>query len=80
KAEATARGRKGKLKAPTSLQHGFQKQVEDEKKSVRISETITVAELASRMEVKGVELVKTMMKMCEMRTINQVHDQDTAQV
>ena len=80
KAEAPARGRKGKLKAPTSLQHGFQKPVVDVKQEVRISETITVAELASRMAVKGVEVVKTMMKMGEMVTINQVLDQETAQV
>jgi translation initiation factor IF-2 len=80
KTEAPARGRKGKLKAPTSLQHGFQKPVADVKQEVRISETITVAELASRMAVKGVEVVKTMMKMGEMVTINQVLDQETAQV
>ena len=80
KAEAPVRGRKGKLKAPTSLQHGFQKPVADVKQEVRISETITVAELASRMAVKGVEVVKTMMKMGEMVTINQVLDQETAQV
>ena len=80
KSEAPARGRKGKLKAPTSLQHGFQKPVADVKQEVRISETITVAELASRMAVKGVEVVKTMMKMGEMVTINQVLDQETAQV
>ncbi|CAH9059756.1 Translation initiation factor IF-2 [Pseudoalteromonas sp. CIP111854] len=80
KAEAPARGRKGKLKAPTSLQHGFQKPVTDVKQEVRISETITVAELASRMAVKGAEVVKTMMKMGDMVTINQVVDQETAQL
>ncbi|NOU52465.1 translation initiation factor IF-2 [Pseudoalteromonas sp. JBTF-M23] len=80
KAEAPVRGRKGKLKAPTSLQHGFQKPVTDVKNEVRISETITVAELASRMAVKGAEVVKTMMKMGDMVTINQVIDQETAQL
>ncbi|MCF6435963.1 MULTISPECIES: translation initiation factor IF-2 [Pseudoalteromonas] len=80
KAEAPVRGRKGKLKAPTSLQHGFQKPVADVKQEVRISETITVAELASRMAVKGAEVVKTMMKMGDMVTINQVIDQETAQL
>ena len=80
KSEAPVKGRKGKLKAPTSLQHGFQKPVADVKQEVRSSETITVAELASRMAVKGVEVVKTMMKMGEMVTINQVLDQETAQV
>ncbi len=50
------------------------------KNEVRISETITVAELASRMAVKGAEVVKTMMKMGDMVTINQVIDQETAQL
>ena len=77
---AGAKGRKGKLKAPTSLQHGFQKPTADVKNEVRISETITVAELASRMAVKGAEVVKTMMKMGDMVTINQVIDQETAQL
>ncbi|ALU44731.1 MULTISPECIES: translation initiation factor IF-2 [Pseudoalteromonas] len=77
---ARGKGKKGKLKAPTSLQHGFKKPVSEVKQEVRISETITVAELASRMAVKGVEVVKTMMKMGEMVTINQVIDQETAQV
>ncbi|KZN60031.1 translation initiation factor IF-2 [Pseudoalteromonas luteoviolacea CPMOR-2] len=73
------RGKKGKLKAPTSLQHGFQKPAAEVKQEVRISETITVSELASRMAVKGAEVVKTLMKLGEMVTINQVIDQETAQ-
>ena len=77
---AGSKGKKGKLKAPTSLQHGFQKPTADVKNEVRISETITVAELASRMAVKGAEVVKTMMKMGDMVTINQVIDQETAQL
>ncbi|MBD1581459.1 translation initiation factor IF-2 [Pseudoalteromonas sp. S16_S37] len=80
KAEIPLKGKKGKLKAPTSLQHGFQKPVADVKQEVRISETITVAELASRMAVKGAEVVKTMMRMGDMVTINQVIDQETAQL
>lgn len=71
-------GKKGKLKAPQSLQHGFQKPTQEVTRDVRISETITVAELASRMAVKGTEVIKTMMKMGEMVTINQVLDQETA--
>ena len=77
---AASKGKKGKLKAPASLQHGFQKPTADVKNEVRISETITVAELASRMAVKGAEVVKTMMKMGDMVTINQVIDQETAQL
>ena len=77
---AASKGKKGKLKAPASLQHGFQKPTADVKNEVRISETITVAELASRMAVKGAEVVKTMMKMGDMVTINQVIDQEAAQL
>ncbi|NMM41225.1 translation initiation factor IF-2 [Pseudoalteromonas arctica] len=76
----SSRGKKSKLKAPASLQHGFQKPTIDVKNEVRISETITVAELASRMAVKGAEVVKTMMKMGDMVTINQVIDQEAAQL
>lgn len=45
-----------------------------------IGETITVAELAAKITVKATEIIKTMMKMGEMVTINQVIDQDTAQL
>ncbi|MFC3033752.1 translation initiation factor IF-2 [Pseudoalteromonas fenneropenaei] len=71
---------KGKLKAPSTLQQGFQKPTAEVKNEVRISETITVAELASRMAVKGAEVVKTLMKLGDMVTINQVIDQETAQL
>jgi translation initiation factor IF-2 len=75
------RGRGAKLKAPTSLQHGFTKPTGEVKaKDVRISETISVADLADRMSVKGVEVVKAMMKMGDMVTINQIIDQETAQL
>ena len=43
-----------------------------------IPETITVADLAHKMAVKGVEVVKTLMKMGMMVTINQSLDQETA--
>ena len=71
---------KGKrtLSAPQSLQHGFQKPVEAKISEVRIGETISVAELANKMSVKGAEVVKVMFKMGAMATINQVIDQETA--
>jgi len=47
-------------------------------REVTIGETVTVAELAQRMAVKANELIKAMMKMGLMATINQVLDQDTA--
>lgn len=68
----------GKMRAPSTLQHGFQKPASPVEREIRITETITVAELANRMAVKAGELIKTMMKMGEMVTINQVLDQETA--
>lgn len=47
-------------------------------KEITIPETITVAELAQKMAVKAVEVIKNMMKMGAMATINQVIDQETA--
>ena len=73
----SARGKKG-LAAPQSLQHGFQKPVEAKIDVVRIGETISVAELANKMSIKGAEVVKAMFKMGAMATINQVIDQETA--
>ena len=47
-------------------------------REVRISGPVTVAELASQMAVKSGELIKILMKMGVMATINQVLDEDTA--
>ena len=47
-------------------------------RDVDVPETITVAELGNRMAVKAGEVIKTMMGMGVMATINQVLDQDTA--
>ena len=49
-------------------------------REVVIPETITVAELAKRMSVKAAEVIKVMMKLGAMATINQVVDQDTAAI
>jgi translation initiation factor IF-2 len=45
---------------------------------VEIPETITVSELSQRLAVKSTEVIKTLMGMGMMVTINQVIDQDTA--
>jgi translation initiation factor IF-2 len=47
---------------------------------VLVPETITVGDLAHKMSVKAAEVIKTMMKMGTMATINQVLDQDTAMI
>ena len=47
---------------------------------VHVPETITVAELAHKMAVKASEVIKSLMKMGQMVTINQPLDQDTAMI
>ncbi|MCG6223889.1 translation initiation factor IF-2 [Vibrio diabolicus] len=74
------RGRKGKLAKPTSMQHGFDKSATVAKQDVVIGETIVLSELANKMSVKATEVIKVMMKMGAMATINQVIDQETAQL
>ena len=49
-------------------------------REVTIPETITVAELAHKMSVKAAEVIKALMKMGQMVTINQVLDQETAMI
>ncbi|MGD9592985.1 MAG: translation initiation factor IF-2 [Candidatus Berkiella sp.] len=58
--------------------HAFEKPTAPVIKDVVIPETISVGDLAQRMSVKAVEVIKVMMKMGAMATINQVIDQDTA--
>lgn len=72
------RRKKSKRNAGEDLKHSFNKPVMPVEKIVKLGETITVADLASKMAVKGTEVIKTMMKMGEMATINQVLDQETA--
>ncbi len=71
---------KGRVSKPSALQHGFQKPVQKVNRDVEIGETITIADLANKMAVKASEVIKTMMGMGAMATINQVIDQETAQV
>ena len=73
-------GRKGRINKPTSMQQGFDKTAKVAKSDVVIGETIVVSELAQKMSVKGTEVIKVMMKMGAMATINQVIDQETAQL
>jgi translation initiation factor IF-2 len=61
-----------------STQHGFERPAAPVKRDVQIGETVTVAELAQRMAVKANEVIKVMMNMGVMATINQPIDQDTA--
>ena len=72
------RNKKPQVNKPTSMQHGFDKSATVAKQDVAIGETIVVSELASKMSVKATEVIKVMMKMGAMATINQVIDQETA--
>lgn len=78
-------GRKKKKKIShghktTKLEHGFERPTARVIHEVAIPESITVAALAQRMSVKAAEVIKVMMKMGAMATINQVIDQDTASI
>ena len=58
----------------------FQAPTEPIVRDVLVPETITVGELAQKMAVKAAEIIKIMMKMGSMVTINQVLDQETAMI
>jgi translation initiation factor IF-2 len=57
-----------------------QQPVEAIVREVHVPETISVADLAHKMTVKATEVIKTLMKMGSMVTINQVLDQETAMI
>ncbi len=59
-------------------EHGFSKPTAPVVREVNVPETINVSELAQRMSVKAAEVIKTLMGLGTMATINQVLDQDTA--
>ncbi|WP_263264450.1 translation initiation factor IF-2 [Pseudomonas sp. RIT-PI-S] len=74
------RGGRGKSKLKKRNMHGFQSPTGPVVRDVVIGETITVSDLAQQMSVKGAEVVKFMFKLGTPVTINQVLDQDTAQL
>jgi translation initiation factor IF-2 len=61
-------------------QHGFEKPTAPVVKDIDVPESISVADLAQRMSVKGSEVIKVMMGLGTMATINQIIDQDTAAI
>ncbi len=77
KKKKPVRARRGVAPA-SDVRHGFEMPTQPVKREVSIPETITVAELAQKMAVKGSEVIKTLMNMGVMATINQPLDQDTA--
>jgi translation initiation factor IF-2 len=77
KKKKPVRARRGVAPA-SDVRHGFEMPTQPVKREVSIPETVTVAELAQKMAVKGSEVIKTLMNMGVMATINQPLDQDTA--
>ena len=68
----------GKAAVMPESRHGFERPTAPVIRDVSIPESITVSDLAQRMSVKATEVIKTLMKMGVMATINQILDQDTA--
>jgi translation initiation factor IF-2 len=70
---------RGRPTTPESEQkHGFEMPTAPQKREVPIGDTVTVAELAQRMAIKANEVIKVLMGLGVMATINQTIDQDTA--
>ncbi|KMM82765.1 bacterial translation initiation factor 2 (bIF-2) [Pseudomonas taetrolens] len=74
------RGGRGKGKLKKRNAHGFQSPTGPVVRDVQIGETITVGDLAAQMSVKAAEVIKFMFKLGTPATINQVLDQETAQL
>ncbi|MEJ2142626.1 MAG: translation initiation factor IF-2 [Gammaproteobacteria bacterium] len=70
---------KGRAAKPVSdAEHGFTKPTAPVVHEVTLPETITVGDLAQKMSVKAAEVIKVLMNLGSMVTINQVLDQETA--
>ncbi|NPA71850.1 MAG: translation initiation factor IF-2 [Gammaproteobacteria bacterium] len=76
------RKKKGKrsrnVKIEQSTEHAFEMPTETVVHTIEVPETIVVSELAQKLKVKGADVIRAMMGMGVMATINQVVDQDTA--
>jgi translation initiation factor IF-2 len=73
-------GARGRRPSHDDRETNFQAPTEAVIKDVHVPETITVAELAHKMSVKASEVIKHLMKLGQMCTINQVLDQETAMI
>jgi translation initiation factor IF-2 len=65
-------------KKPKEKRHAFERPTKPMVREVDIPETITVGDLAQRMSVKSADVIKKLMGMGVMATINQALDQETA--
>ena len=66
------------LSAGGDARHAFEMPTAPQKREVAVGETITVAELAAKMAIKATEVIKVLMNIGIMATINQPLDQETA--
>jgi translation initiation factor IF-2 len=73
-------GRHRGAAAATESAPQFMSPTEPVVREIMVPETITVGDLAHKMSIKAAEVIKTLMKMGNMVTINQVLDQDTAMI
>jgi len=78
KKKKRVRERTGTGGVSSETKHAFEMPTAPVKREVTIGETITPQEIAQKMAVKATEVIKTMMNMGVMATINQPIDQDTA--
>jgi len=74
------RGDKGKSVVQTIIKQEFAKPVDPVIHEVSIPETIRVSDLAQKMSIKAAEVIKVMMNLGAMATINQMIDQETAAI
>lgn len=74
------RKKKKQVKETGGLEQGFAKPTAPVIREINIPESITVADLAQKMSIKVAEVIKAMMKMGAMATINQLLDQETAAI
>ncbi len=74
-----SKGKSRRVSSPAiESKHGFERPTAPVIRDVDVPDTITVAELANKMAVKAAEVIRAMMGMGVMATINQMLDQDTA--
>src|SRR5580692_4179551 len=71
-------GRRRSMGSDADAKHGFEMPTARVVREVAIGEAMTVGELAQKMAVKATEVIKVMMNMGVMATINQMIEQDTA--
>ncbi len=72
------RARRRALPVSVDAQHGFERPTAPVVREIEVPETISVSDLSQKLAMKSTEVIKALMNMGMMVTINQVIDQDTA--